>query len=148
MPVQQRIRRKTRPRARLLAAAVVLTALAAGGCGKGNDAAQSDKANAPSITVRGDDAIAETLTWRAPEATIAADGLHEARVRAATALTEGRLYADADSAIPLYLAILEQAPGDAGAKAGLDRARTALIAQGDAALADAGDRIEALRHAH
>ena len=148
MPVAQRIQRQTRSRARLLAAAVAIAALAAGGCGKGDDAAQSGKDDAPSITVRGDDAIAETLTWRAPKATVAADGLHEARVRAATALTEGRLYADADSAIPLYLAILEQAPGDAGAKAGLARARTALIARGDAALADAGDRIEALRHAH
>ncbi len=133
-----------------IAAAFAIAGLGCGrdGDGKGGDAKQAADAAGGQVIVEGDDRIAESLTWRPPQVEFSRDGLPAARKRAAAALAEGRLYADATAAIPLYLAILAQAPGDAAAKAGLERARVALLAQGDAALADAGDDIEALRKAH
>ncbi|MEO6263405.1 MAG: formylglycine-generating enzyme family protein [Luteimonas sp.] len=103
---------------------------------------------AGSVTVRGDDSIAKALTWRAPEVALPAAGRDAAHRRAAAALADGRLYADADSAIPLYLALLRQSPDDADARAGLQRALDALLASGDAALGTADDDIAALREAH
>lgn len=101
-----------------------------------------------SVTISGDDRIAESLNWRIPEVTLAAGELPLARTRARDALRAGRLFEDADAAIPIYLALLGQAPDDAQAQAGLARAAEALIGQGDAALADADDAIEALIRAH
>jgi formylglycine-generating enzyme required for sulfatase activity len=134
----------------IIAAAFAIAGLGCGrdGDGKAGDAKQATPAAGGQVIVEGDDRIAASLTWRPPQADLAKDGLPAARKRAAAALAEGRLYADATAAIPLYLAILAQAPGDVAAKAGLERARLALLVQGDAALADAGDDIEALRKAH
>lgn len=113
----------------------------AGDAASGTEAAQA----AGEVTVSGDDASAEHLTWRVrPPALTAADA-PAARRRAATALAEGRLYEDAESAIPLYLALKTLDPADARATAGLQRALTALAAAGDAALAEAGEDAEALR---
>lgn len=140
-------------RANRLIAIAIAIAFAGFGCGRDGggkldrSGPQSDAAGGQ-VTVEGDDRIAASLTWRPPPAVVAADELPAARKRAAEALAEGRLYADAAAAIPLYLAILAQAPGDAAATTGLARARVALLAQGDAALAAAGDDIEALREAH
>jgi formylglycine-generating enzyme required for sulfatase activity len=135
------------------AAAAVALALVLAGCGrkeagKAADAGGASDAAQGRVIVEGDDRIAATLTWHAPEVALAAGDLAAARKRADKALADGRLYADADSAIPLYLAILKQAPDDAGAKAGLQRALTALLAAGDQALAAADDDIAALRQAH
>ena len=136
------------PRTRLLAAAIVAL-LALAGCRDNAEAERDgDGDGGGQVTVQGDDRIAETLTWQAPDADVAPAALDDARERAAAALAAGRLYEDAEAAIPLYRAILETAPGDAAAKAGLAQARVALLAQGDAALAAAGDDIEALRRAH
>lgn len=99
------------------------------------------------ITVSGDDRIAASLTWRAPEVEVDPEALPALRRRAARALAQGRLYADADSAIPLYLALLAQDPLDRAANTGLGKAFSALIAAGDAALADAGDEADALLRA-
>ena len=100
------------------------------------------------VTVSGDDRIASSLTWRPPVVTLPAGAGASTHKRAATALADGRLYADADSAIPLYLALLKRAPDDAEAKAGMQRALTALLAAGTSALASADDDIVALRKAH
>ena len=129
-------------------AAVLAFALA--GCGRdaGRPAARADAHAGGQVTVHGDDRIARSLTWDAPQVTLAPGDLDAAREQADTALAEGHLFADAQSAIPLYLAILRQAPGDADAKAGMQRAQKALLAAGDAALARAGDDIDALRQAH
>ena len=91
------------------------------------------------MTISGDDDIADALTWRVPEVSLPPDALDAARKRAKLALEAGRLYDDAESAIPLYLALLRQAPDDAEAKSGLAAAMRALLASGDEALADAGD---------
>ncbi|MGN6112061.1 MAG: formylglycine-generating enzyme family protein [Luteimonas sp.] len=127
--------------------------LLAGGCGR--DAGEQG-AGAPAVArdaaghviVEGDDRIAATLTWEPPAIDLPQDGLEAARKAAAKALDAGNLHADATSAIPLYLAILRRAPDDAKARDGLKRATAATVAEGDAALADAGDDIEALRRAH
>ena len=101
-----------------------------------------------SVTVSGDDRIASSLTWRAPVVNLPADAAASTRKRAEAALAAGRLYADADSAIPLYLALLQRAPDDAEARAGMQRALAALLAAGNSALASADDDIAALRRAH
>lgn len=101
----------------------------------------------PSVTVSGDESGIEALNWRAPAATVAPEQLNEARRRADKALAEDRLYATAEDAVPLYLAILKAAPDDARAKAGLDKSLDALLHQGGAALKLADDKAESLRRA-
>ena len=100
------------------------------------------------VTVSGDDAIAERLTWRSPAIVLDEADIPAARKRAAAALAEGRLYEDADAAIPLYRALLARDPEDARAKRGLVRALAGLAAAGDEALAASGDDAAALRRAH
>ncbi|MCJ0824426.1 formylglycine-generating enzyme family protein [Luteimonas sp. 50] len=136
------------------AAAAIALALVLAGCGR-KEADTTARAaaglanEAPGqVSVEGDDRIAASLTWQAPEVVLAADDLPDAHRRAAKALAEGRLYADGEAAIPLYLAILKQVPDDAAAKAGLQRALEALLATGDQALAAADDDLDALRQAH
>jgi formylglycine-generating enzyme required for sulfatase activity len=148
MPVPARRRLRARQSALLAASLALAAALSACGREEPARAAPDAAAAAGQVTVQGDDRIAETLTWRRPAVTLDDERLDEARTRAAAALEGGRLFNDADSAIPLYLAILEQVPGDVPARQGLARATTALLAQGDAALADAGDDSAALRRAH
>lgn len=110
--------------------------------------ATTDTSGPGQVTVHGDDRIAKSLTWDVPDVTLAADDIDAARKRAAAALKADHLYEDADAAIPLYLAILQQAPGDDKARTGLQDALKALLADGDKALADAGDDVGALRQAH
>ena len=100
------------------------------------------------VTVSGDDAIAERLTWRSPTIVLEEADIPAARKRAAAALAEGRLYEDADAAIPLYRALLARDPEDARAKRGLVRALAGLAEAGDEALAASGDDAAALRRAH
>ncbi len=100
------------------------------------------------VTVSGDDAISERLTWRSPEVALYEADIPAARKRAAAALAEGRLYEDAEAAIPLYLALIAYDPDDAKAKTGLSRALARLAKAGKDALADSGDDAEALRRAH
>lgn len=100
------------------------------------------------VTVSGDDAIAERLTWRIPVVVLDEAGIPDARRRAATALAAGRLYEDADAAIPLYLALLARDPEDGRAKSGLGRALVRLRKAGDEALKASGDEAEALQRAH
>lgn len=114
-------------------------------------AAEGEAANGdvrmPSVTVSGDDTGADVLNWRPPAVQIAPDALGAARRRADEALAEERLYASANDAVPLYLAILKVAPDDERAKAGLEKSLDALLQQGSAALKQADDKAEALRRA-
>ena len=133
---------------------VAVLLLLAGCTRNPEDAARKDRTGAGAharegiVTVSGDDAISETLTWRPPAIDIPPAGVEEARRHADAALEAGKLSADATSAIPLYLALSKLAPENTKVKAGLQRALQALIAQGDAALATADDDISALREAH
>lgn len=144
---------RARVNATSLFAAVILAAWMLAGCARdGTPSASAPatpaQARTATVTISGDDRIARTLTWDAPQVTLAPDAIGQARLRADTALAEGRLYADAEAAIPLYLAILQQAPDDAAAQAGLQRALAALLSSGNAALAAADDDIAALRRAY
>ncbi|KAF1687956.1 serine/threonine kinase [Pseudoxanthomonas broegbernensis] len=71
------------------------------------------------------------------------------RRQAEQALEEGRLYQDAQAAVPIYLALLQADPDDAVARRGLQRAQGAVVAAGTQALAAAagGDDEQALRRA-
>lgn len=137
---------------------VLLLALSGAGCG-GDDAAPkpraqgsrpavSEKGPAPSVTISGDDRAADLLNWKAPEVTLQPDQLTAAKRDAAKAAKEQRWYADAQSAIPIYLAVLKIAPDDAEARAGLVRAQAALLKAGGAALAKTDEDEEALVQAH
>ncbi|MBP6749416.1 MAG: formylglycine-generating enzyme family protein, partial [Xanthomonadaceae bacterium] len=113
------------------------------------------------VIVSGDDAIAASLTWRSPSVTLpaAVDDTDRAaraamardlaalRRRAAAALSQDRLYEDADAAIPIYLALVARDPSDAVAEKGLQRAFERLIALGAAALAEADAEAQALQKA-
>jgi len=135
---------------------IIVLALLLAGCTRNpGEAARDDQAGDDAstarkgiVTVSGDDAVSETLTWRAPAVEIPADGIDDALERAGEALEAGNLAADAASAVPLYLALSKAVPDDARARDGLRRALAAVIARGDAALARAGDDIAALREAH
>ncbi len=134
---------------------IVVLLLLLAGCTRQPDAAVDKDASRADVqaregivTVSGDDSVSGTLTWRPPAIEIASDGMAAARKQADAALAHGDLSADAHSAIPLYLAVLKQAPDDAKARAGLQAALQALIASGDAALSLADDDIAALRQAH
>ena len=141
---------------RRAALAPLLALLLAAGCARedapaGGPAAPADEAarGDGSVTISGDDRLAGSLTWRMPRVELADDpaALAEALERAGRALEAGDLDAGAESAIPLYRAVLGHAPDSAEARAGLDRAFQALLAQGRAALALAGDDDDALRRA-
>ena len=99
------------------------------------------------VTVSGDDAIAERLTWRSPVVVLDDADIPAARKRAAAALAAGRLYEDADAAIPLYLALLARDSYDGPAKTGLARALIRLRKAGDDALRASGEEAEALQRA-
>lgn len=110
--------------------------------------AQPTRAKSGKVTIHGDDRIAASLTWQPPAVTLAPGARNAALRRASRALAAGRLYDDADAAIPLYLALLHADAADTGAQAGLQQALSALLAQGDAALAQADDDAAALQRAH
>lgn len=142
-----------------IAAALVLVLflVLATGCGREGEPSADGDAPAPageprgdgSVTISGDDRLAGSLTWRSPRVEIEGDeaSLDEALERAGEAEERGDLDAGAASAIPLYQAVLEHAPDNQAARAGLDRALQALLAQGGEALARAGDDEAALRRA-
>jgi formylglycine-generating enzyme required for sulfatase activity len=137
-----------------LPVAVLAACLAAcdGGSRGGQTAAPGPDAGegAPrgSVTISGDDRLAEALTWRIPPVALAEQDLGDARKRADAALREGRLHEDVEAAIPLYLAILRIVPDDPRAKRGLERALDALLERGGERLAAAGEDDVALRQAH
>lgn len=132
---------------------VLAGGLLLGGCDRaGKDKADAgrlrDLAAGGQVTVEGDDRMADDLTWDPPQAVVAADDLAAAHRRASAALSAGKLYEDANAAIPLYRAILKQEPGDSAARTGLARAQALLLERGNAALDDAADDVDALRKAH
>lgn len=145
----------TWPHRAFLAAAFALLLLA--GCGR-DDAAGGETAvpsaaepasGDGSVTISGDDRLAGRLTWRAPAVELGDDeeALADALARAADALASGDLAAGPGSAIPLYQAVLAREPDNVAAAEGLERALQAVLAQGGAALAGAGDDDAALRRA-
>ncbi|RYZ71353.1 MAG: formylglycine-generating enzyme family protein, partial [Lysobacteraceae bacterium] len=98
----------------------------------------------PSITVSGDESGAAAWNWQPPRRELAGTDLALAKREAARALAQGRLFADADAAIPLYLALQQLDPQDPQVAAGLEKSLRALLARGERALADADDQADAL----
>jgi len=143
------------PRLRGVWFAVALSAALCAACSRdrgeaaGADAGEAAAAAARtgSVTISGDDSLAGQLTWHAPEASLEAGDAAAALRRAQDALGKGRLYEDADAAIPIYLALRRLPDARGAAEAGLARAMRQLIADGKLALARAGDDPEALRRA-
>ena len=132
-----------------LAATILGLALLAAGCSRDpQEAARRASARPASVTIAGDDRIAESLTWQVPPTVLPAGGRKAALAKASSALAAGRLYEDGDAAIPLYMALLQQSSTDVEARNGLRLALDALLVGGDRFLATAGDDIDALRNAH
>ncbi|MBP6797526.1 MAG: formylglycine-generating enzyme family protein [Luteimonas sp.] len=99
------------------------------------------------VTISGDDSLAGRLTWQVPAVIVDEAGAAEALRRADAALAGDRLFEDADAAIPLYLALRALPASRRAAEAGLARALSRLLADGDRALHGAGDSGEALHRA-
>ncbi len=131
---------------------LVLTGLVLCGCsreaaaprGSGRDAGE---VRMPRITVTGDDSVNAALNWQPPAVVLTREGIPEARRRASEALAAGRLYAGADDAIPLYLAIRRLEPDDAATRRGLDQALDRLLERGEQVVKTAEDRDEDAREA-
>lgn len=102
---------------------------------------------AGNVSISGDDALAQVLSWSLPTVVVAPGDATTARGKAQRALAAGDLFETADSAIPLFLALQALDAGDAASAQGLVDARQALIAQGDAALDAGDDDLESLRAA-
>ncbi len=107
------------------------------------EAARSDG----SVTISGDDSLADSLTWRVPQVVIEEGGEAAALRTADQALADGRLFEDADAAIPLFLELRNWPAMAADAERGLERALRRLLAEGEDALADSDEDIEAVRKA-
>lgn len=112
--------------------------------------ATPEKRDAPartgSVSISGDDELARILSWSLPAVALQAGDAVRARAKAQRALAVGDLFETAESAIPLLIALQRLQPDDAGIVQSLVDARTALVAQGDAALA-ADDDLDALHAA-
>lgn len=104
-------------------------------------------ARAGSVSISGDDALVQVLSWSLPVVALAEDDAPAIRRKAQRALAAGDLFETEDSAIPLYLALLRLEPQDAASAQGVAAARDALAAQGDAALEAGDDDLQALRAA-
>ena len=96
------------------------------------------------VSIRGDDALADVLSWTLPEARI--DQPARARANARRALAKGDLFETGESAIPLLLALRILEPDSAQDARLLEKARAALLAQAWMAL-DAGEDLASLRYA-
>ena len=91
-------------------------------------------APAARVTIGGEDAAETVQRWQPPAVEIADDGIAAARRQAAQAFEQGRLYEDAQAAVPLWLALLQRDAKDRQAVAGLKRARQQLLEDANALL--------------
>lgn len=71
---------------------------------------------------------APTPAWVPPTVELQPDDVRDALRRAGAAVAEGRLYREADDAIPLYLAVLAVQPDNREAARGLQKAKAQLLA--------------------
>ncbi|WP_164275572.1 formylglycine-generating enzyme family protein [Stenotrophomonas sp. B1-1] len=99
------------------------------------------------VTIAGEDASEDVQRWTPARVDRQGRTLAQLRRAAEQAFSDGRLYEDAEAAIPLWLAVQEEAPDDRAARAGLQRARQRLQQQADALLARPLQQREALAEA-
>lgn len=100
-----------------------------------------------SVTIAGDDAVEDVQQWTPPRVDRQGRSQVQLRRAAEQAFAAGRLYEDADAAIPLWLAVQEEDPDDRQARLGLQRARQRLQQQADALLVRPEKQREALAEA-
>ncbi len=100
-----------------------------------------------SVTIAGEDAAEDVQQWTPPRVDRQGRSLAQLRRAATQAYADGRLYEDADAAIPLWLAVQEEDPDDRQARLGLQRARQRLQQQADALLVRPLKQREALAEA-
>ena len=145
-----RKRQTTRRLTSSLGFCLVLLALV-GGCGRKQADKEKAAARTPLVTIGEDQSVSSVPAWRAPVIEVTEANATALRKRAEAALKSGQLYGDAndaETAIPLYLALQKHAPQDARIRKGLREALVALMEEGrDALVAIDGDPQE-LRHAH
>lgn len=137
----------------IMVASMVATLLLAG-CSREQDAGrdgaadQAAKAPRPIVTVSEDQAVSPVGPWHPPAVEVTEANVAALRRKAEAALAEGNLFADADSALPILLALARQAPDDRAVGEALGRATSMLVAQGEAALAAIDADAESLRRAY
>ncbi len=102
---------------------------------------------AGSVSISGDDAMAQVLSWSLPAVLVDADGAVAAARRAQKSFEAGDLFETSESAIPVLLALQRLQPDEPDHTTRLGEARTALIAEGDAALVEGDEDLDALRAA-
>ncbi|MEO5629095.1 MAG: formylglycine-generating enzyme family protein [Thermomonas sp.] len=100
-----------------------------------------------SVSISGDDDMANVLSWSLPAVVVGAGDVAAAKRKAQGALDAGDLFETADSAIPILLAVQRVQPDEPDHTTRLREARIALIAQGDAALVEGDEDLDALRAA-
>ncbi|MGV8923889.1 MAG: SUMF1/EgtB/PvdO family nonheme iron enzyme [Thermomonas sp.] len=100
-----------------------------------------------SVSISGDDALADVLSWSLPAVVIQKEGERAARRKLKHALEAGDLFETADSAIPLLFALQLLQPDEPGLAVQVAKARAALVEQGDAALSGGDVELDALRAA-
>lgn len=137
----------------IVVAGMVATLLLAGcsreqGEGHGAGDGRPAKGSRPMVTVSEDQAVSPVGPWRAPVVEVTDGTFRTLAQQADRALVDGNLYADAGSALPLLLALARHRPEDPAIADSLARATTALLAQGDAALAGIDIEPDSLREAH
>ncbi|WP_423172575.1 formylglycine-generating enzyme family protein [Stenotrophomonas maltophilia] len=113
-------------------------------------ASVTDTASPPQqgrVTIAGEDAAEDVQQWTPPRVDRQGRSLAQLRRAAEQAFTQGRLYEDADAAIPLWLAVQEEDPDDRQARQGLQRARQRLQQQADQLLVRPLQQREALAEA-
>ncbi|MEG0185854.1 MAG: SUMF1/EgtB/PvdO family nonheme iron enzyme [Stenotrophomonas sp.] len=109
--------------------------------------AENADAGQGTVTIAGDDAAEDIQQWTPPRVDRQGRTLAQLRRAAEQAFAQGRLYEDAESAVPLWLAVQEEAPDDRPARLGLQRARQRLLQQADALLQRPLQQREALAEA-
>ena len=87
------------------------------------------------VSVSADESPGYALDWQPPAVAIPEGGREAALAVTDQALHEGRLYEDAEAAIPIQLALLRCDPGDVQVRAGLAHAIEALWTEGERRLA-------------
>ena len=102
---------------------------------------------APSVTVRGDESEAVVSAWTPPVVELEGADRAALLAQAAGALEDGRLFEDAQAAVPIYLALAGSDPGDRAARRGLQRAQAQVLREARAALAAAEEDPDALARA-
>lgn len=86
--------------------------------------------------------------WRPPDVEVPVTGVDDVVAEAEAALAAGQLYGGDRDAIPLYLALREQAPENPDIERGFEAAVAALLAAGRSALAEPDIDFDAAHRAH